>query len=98
MRWDRRGARVAAVTSASVALVVLAFGVARSLAPLASSPAVLASSLLGVAAMIVTGSVAEWWVHARLMHRRTRVPFGRLIFELHHRAHHWTHYPPDASN
>jgi hypothetical protein len=88
-----RSGRVALVTTASVAVVVVAFWAARSLA---SSGAVVASAALGVLAMIVTGSVAEWWVHARLMHRRTRVPFGRLIFELHHRAHHWTHYPPDA--
>jgi len=86
-----RSVRVALVTSGCVALVALAFWAARNLAG-----AVVASSLLGIIAMLVTGSVAEWWVHARLMHRRTRVPFGRLIFELHHRAHHWTHYPPDA--
>jgi hypothetical protein len=54
------------------------------------------AALLGAIAMLVACSIVEWLVHGKLMHRRSRWPLLHLAYDLHHRAHHWTHYPPDA--
>jgi len=40
--------------------------------------------------------LVEWLVHGKLMHRRSRWPLVHLAYDLHHRAHHWIHYPPGA--
>lgn len=71
------------VLSASAALVLLG----------RSSTQPVVSAVLGVAAMLVTGSLVEWLVHGQLMHRRWK--WLKLPYELHHRAHHWIHYPPN---
>jgi hypothetical protein len=91
-----RSFRVTTVTACGLLLVVLTFFGARSLASRQEWSAVLTSGALGAVAMLVIGSAAEWWVHGHIMHRRSRFPFARLAYELHHRAHHVTHYPPDA--
>ncbi len=68
---------------------------ARALAPHAASAlGLLASVASGVIAMLVIGSLAEWLVHRFLMHRRW--PVIGIAYDLHHRAHHWVHYPPGA--
>ena len=54
------------------------------------------SALAGAAMMLLAGSFTEWLVHGKLMHRRIRWPLLHLAYDLHHRAHHWIHYPPDA--
>jgi hypothetical protein len=54
------------------------------------------AAVLGAAAMLLACSIVEWLVHGRLMHRRSRWPLVHLAYDLHHRAHHWIHYPPDA--
>lgn len=69
---------------------------AWSLAPATGAVAVCASVAAGVAAMLLLGSLVEWLVHGRLMHGRSRLPLLHLAYDLHHRAHHWIHYPPDA--
>lgn len=57
---------------------------------------VTASVIAGVLFMIVTGALGEWLVHRYLMHRPSRfLPLHRA-YHLHHRAHHWVHFPPDA--
>jgi sterol desaturase/sphingolipid hydroxylase (fatty acid hydroxylase superfamily) len=67
----------------------------RSLAAVAAPIGIGGSALLGAAAMVLASSVVEWLVHGRLMHRRSGLPLVHLAYDLHHRAHHWTHYPPD---
>lgn len=50
----------------------------------------------GIVFMIVTGALGEWLVHRYLMHRPTRIPLLRLVYHLHHHAHHWVHFPPNC--
>jgi hypothetical protein len=79
-----------------VVFVAGAFWAGRMLESSPGALAAMASSVTGGAAMLIIGSVVEWWVHGRLMHRRQRsFPGLHLAYDLHHRAHHWTHYPPD---
>lgn len=67
---------------------------AAALVELGGSPWGWAGSVAcGVTAMLVLGSLVEWLVHRFLMHRRWPL---RIAYELHHRAHHWIHYRPDA--
>jgi sterol desaturase/sphingolipid hydroxylase (fatty acid hydroxylase superfamily) len=68
----------------------------RSLVPSSSLAHLAASAVLGALAMLLACSIVEWLVHGKLMHRRSRWPLVHLAYDLHHRAHHWIHYPPDA--
>jgi hypothetical protein len=95
------GSRVSAVrrlgvTVACAAFVGGLFALARTFAHGAEPVATFASALLGAFAMLLAGSLAEWWVHGGLMHRASRLPLLREIYALHHRAHHWKHFRPDA--
>jgi hypothetical protein len=58
-----------------------------------SSP--LVSVTGGLSFAVLAGSAGEWLVHRYVMHRRSRLPLLRLVFELHHKAHHWVWFPPD---
>jgi hypothetical protein len=89
-------ARLVVVILGTVAASVALATLARRLAPAPSPLAVCASALLGAVAMLLASSIVEWLVHGKLMHRRSRSPLLHLAYDLHHRAHHWTHYPPDA--
>ena len=66
------------------------------MAPATSLATAALSFALGAAAMLLACSIVEWLVHGKLMHRRSRWPLVHLAYDLHHRAHHFTHYPPDA--
>lgn len=70
--------------------------IGRLLAPTSSLVNVAASAVAGVVAMLLSCSVVEWLVHGKLMHRRSRLPLLHLAYDLHHKAHHWIHYPPSA--
>lgn len=90
-------ARVLVVGLVALALVAGLAVVARVLAPQAGSAwGLVASAVCGVVAMVIAGSLAEWLVHRYLMHGRSRWRLLRIAYDLHHRAHHWIHYPPDA--
>ena len=58
-----------------------------------SSP--LVSVTAGLVFALLAGSGGEWLVHRHIMHRRSRLPLLRVVFELHHKAHHWVWFPPD---
>jgi hypothetical protein len=87
--------RVVGVHGGVAAIEVLLFAAARALASHGLLAGLL-SALCGASAILLIGSMVEWWVHGKLMHRRSRLPWLHLAYDLHHRAHHWTHYRPDA--
>jgi hypothetical protein len=92
----RRGRRLAIVVTGVAGFWAVSALIVRAL-PAASRPLhVGAAALLGAAAMLLACSVVEWLVHGKLMHRRSRWPLLHLAYDLHHRAHHWIHYPPNA--
>jgi|TARA_Y100000310_G_scaffold253669_1_gene260561 hypothetical protein len=57
--------------------------------------AVVNSSLAGIISAFLLASIVEWSVHRYAMHRSKRLPLFRLATELHHKAHHWVHVPPN---
>jgi sterol desaturase/sphingolipid hydroxylase (fatty acid hydroxylase superfamily) len=83
------------VAGAGAVWTAFALG-ARAMAPATSLATAALSFALGAAAMLLACSIVEWLVHGKLMHRRSRWPLVHLAYDLHHRAHHFTHYPPDA--
>jgi hypothetical protein len=89
-------ARLAGVAAGAVGVIVTLAIAARWLTPSTSPIAALASTVCGALAMVLACSVVEWFVHGKLMHRRSGWPLLHLAYDLHHRAHHWTHYPPTA--
>jgi hypothetical protein len=88
----RLGAVIAGVAAAWAAAALIVRTSSALPAPIHAA----IGALLGGAAMLLACSIVEWLVHGRLMHRRSRLPLVHLAYDLHHRAHHWTHYPPDA--
>jgi hypothetical protein len=88
--------RIGLVYGGASLVVAALFVAARALAPLAGPLPVLASVVAGTLAILLVGSLAEWVVHGKLMHWRTKLQPFRLAYELHHRAHHWLHYRPDG--
>lgn len=88
-------ARVLAALAGVGAVAAALTAAGRALAPLQGALPAAASVACGAAAMLLVSSIAEWLVHGGLMHRRSRLPLLRLAYDLHHRAHHWVHYPPD---
>jgi hypothetical protein len=62
----------------------------------ATALSIFLSVVSGSAFMLLTGALAEWAVHRYVMHRPSRLPLLRLVYHLHHRAHHWVHFPPNA--
>lgn len=88
--------RKLAVIGAALAAWVGAHGLARPLGRDPSPAAALASVALGVASTLVVASIGEWLVHRYAMHRRLGPGLLGLPHELHHRAHHWVQFPPDA--
>ena len=52
--------------------------------------------ITGIIFMVVIGSLGEWLVHRYIMHQPSRLPLLRLAYHLHHRAHHWVHFPPQG--
>jgi sterol desaturase/sphingolipid hydroxylase (fatty acid hydroxylase superfamily) len=96
---DRRRRWRLAMVIATVASIWAAFALVVRALPIAQGSAILhiaVAALLGAVAMLLACSLVEWLVHGRLMHRRSRWPLVHLAYDLHHRAHHWIHYPPDA--
>ena len=100
LRAEVRGPRPSAVRIAVVVtvaalthvlLVALAHG-ARSTSP--SAGAVLATVLGAGASAIFIGSVGEWLGHRFIMHRRWKPALLRVIYDLHHRGHHFIHFTP----
>ena len=88
--------RVLAVVAGAGA-VWTAFALIVRARPTAAPPGLVAIPIvLGAVAMLLACSIVEWLVHGKLMHRRSRWPLLHLAYDLHHRAHHWIHYPPDA--
>lgn len=62
---------------------------------ISSAPLRVATSVIGgIVCMVITGALGEWLVHRYLMHRPSRIPVLQLAYQLHHRAHHWGHFPP----
>jgi hypothetical protein len=51
--------------------------------------------LAAVACAVLIGAVGEWLVHRFVMHRRWPGRIFQVIFDLHHRAHHFVHFTPD---
>ena len=49
----------------------------------------------GCFSILLIGSMCEWLVHRYAMHSGHRFPLVRLATDLHQRAHHWVHFPPD---
>ena len=92
------GRRLAGVIAGVAAVWVASALAVRAIATANPSGVVHATvaALLGAAAMLLACSIVEWLVHGKLMHRRSRWPLVHLAYDLHHRAHHWIHYPPDA--
>jgi sterol desaturase/sphingolipid hydroxylase (fatty acid hydroxylase superfamily) len=88
--------RLAVVIVAMLAFCATLALMARRLAPASSVASVAMSAIAGVVAMLLACSVVEWLVHGKLMHRRSSLPLLHLAYDLHHKAHHWIHYPPDA--
>ena len=93
--------RLAAVIGGSAAIWAASALIVRALHKLGSGPPIAAlhvavAPVLGAVAMLLACSIVEWLVHGKLMHRRSRWPFMHLAYDLHHRAHHRIHYPPDA--
>ncbi len=89
-------ARLLLVFGGAACVVALLGWLARALSAADGLLAVATSVAAGAAAILLVGSLAEWVVHGVLMHRRTRLPLLRLVYDLHHRAHHWLHYRPDG--
>src|SRR5689334_7478562 len=85
-------ARLATVLVGAFGIIAALAWLGRALAPTGTLATVLASVLLGTISMFLASSLAEWLVHAKLMHRMSRLPLVHLAYELHHRAHHWIHY------
>ncbi|MHC5212675.1 MAG: hypothetical protein ACYTG2_18330 [Planctomycetota bacterium] len=86
--------RLAVVLGATAAWALGCGLIARALAPdSATLGGAALSVVVGVAGMGVVGSITEWLVHRLIMHRR--LPLLRLAYDMHHRAHHWVHFPPD---
>jgi hypothetical protein len=77
------------VVAAAVAVHLLAIALVRRAGawPLAIAAA--------VACAVVVGAVGEWLVHRFVMHRRLPGRIFQVIYELHHRAHHFVHFTPD---
>lgn len=68
---------------------------ARALTPwTATAGGAVVSAFSGLLTMLVVGSLVEWLVHRFVMHRRW--PGVGVAYDLHHQAHHWVHYPPEA--
>jgi sterol desaturase/sphingolipid hydroxylase (fatty acid hydroxylase superfamily) len=88
--------RLASLLVAALAICATLALAGRALAPASSFASVVASVLAGIVAMLLACSVVEWLVHGKLMHRRSRLPLLHLAYDLHHKAHHWIHYPPSA--
>jgi len=53
----------------------------------------LAGALLSA---LLIGSVGEWLFHRYVMHRPSPVRLLHVIYDLHHRGHHWVHFRPDT--
>lgn len=55
---------------------------------------VAASTIGGIIFMVVAGALVEWLVHRYVLHRPSRISALQLVYHIHHRAHHWVHFPP----
>lgn len=89
-------ARGVVVAACAVGVVSALLFAGRALASESGALSGCVSIGLGAASMLFAASFVEWLLHGQLMHRRSRLPLLHLAYDLHHRAHHWTHYPPSA--
>lgn len=48
-----------------------------------------------VVSALLIGSIGEWLVHRYVMHGPWRFRPLKLVYDLHHRGHHFVHYTPD---
>jgi len=88
--------RIAAVVVVFVTANAAVFLAARHVAGASWTGVGLAVSVGGgLLAALLIGSPGEWCVHRYIMHRRLRPRPLTLAYDLHHRAHHWIHYPPN---
>jgi hypothetical protein len=53
-----------------------------------------ASTIGGIVFMVVAGALVEWLVHQYILHRPSRISALQFVYHIHHRAHHWVHFPP----
>jgi len=86
----RIGTVVLGVLAAISPLVLFA----RLTANQSTPPAVLNSLLAGFISLFLVATIVEWAVHRYAMHKSQHIPLFRIATELHHKAHHWVHYPP----
>ena len=87
--------RILTVIVGVIVLNVPIFLAADSIANKSSTNIIVFSSLLGIISAFLIGTIVEWSVHRFAMHKGNRIPLFRIATELHHKAHHWVHVPPD---
>jgi hypothetical protein len=83
-----RRRRIAAVVAGAISVHALLVAVARAFP---GTPAPVLAALLSA---LVLGAIGEWLVHRFLMHRPWRPRILRVIYDLHHRGHHYVHFTP----
>lgn len=89
-------ARIAAVVTVAALAHLLFVALARGTRSVPiSAGAILATVLGAVASAIFMGSVGEWLGHRFIMHRRWKPALLRVIYDLHHRGHHFIHFTPE---
>ena len=87
--------RIFTVLTGIIVVNVPIFITARSIANQSSTNVIVFSSLAGVISAFLIATIVEWSVHRYAMHKGNRLPLIRIVTELHHKAHHWVHVPPD---
>jgi hypothetical protein len=48
-----------------------------------------------IVSILLIGSTGEWLVHRYVMHRPWRSRLLQVVYQLHHRGHHFVHFTPD---
>ncbi|MCP3919078.1 MAG: hypothetical protein GY711_26345 [bacterium] len=94
---EPRAARVILVVVCALGLhgVVLLAARSQRLEP-AAFQGLLVGLAGALASALVIGSIGEWLFHRYVMHRPSRFRALQVIYDLHHRGHHWVHFRPDT--
>jgi hypothetical protein len=88
---------MAVVLAGTVLVDIALLRAGAALGPWLGRPAALAASVLsGAASALLVSALGEWLVHRFVMHVRVPLPLLHRAYELHHVAHHWVQFPPDA--
>ena len=87
--------RIVTVLTGVIVVNVPIFLAASSIANQSSIDVIVYSSLAGVISAFLIATIVEWSVHRFAMHKGHRLPLIQIATELHHKAHHWVHVPPD---